>query len=127
VKAARAVYRGYVSNGRRAGQVRRLHVVRDEGPAGWESGKQTMCGQHAWDVTRSESVVIPLPCRPPDGLTWCPKCIGLLAERYGLLDEVAASVTAYDPELADLAGERFWEFAECQREVRRKRMAAAGQ
>jgi hypothetical protein len=93
---ARAMYRGYHSgSGKRAGQVRRLHVIREHGPAGWEPGKQTLCGQHAWACRHSDPVIIsPLPDRAPDGLAWCPKCIGLLAELLGLLGEIAASLAA---------------------------------
>lgn len=123
ITAARAVYRGYVTEGKRAGRVRRLHVIRDDGPKGWEPGKQTMCGQHAWDVTRSDTRVIdPMPHRPPEGLTWCPSCIGRLAERYGLLNEIAGEVVSYDPGLVDLAGQRWWAYVDEQREARRGRM-----
>lgn len=98
---ARALYRGYYEGGRRAGQVRRLHVIRDKGPAGWEDGKQVLCGLHAWPCTNSVPVILdPVPDRPPEGLEWCPKCVGLLAGLYGLLDEVAASLAAYDPGIA---------------------------
>ena len=96
----RAMYRGYWSGGKRAGQVRRLHIIREDGPAGWPPGKQTMCGQAAWKCQNSDpEIITPLPSRPPDGLAWCPACIGRQAEVLGLLDEIAASVAAYDPEL----------------------------
>lgn len=99
--APRAVYRGYWTGGKRAGQVRRLHIIREDGPAGWEPGKQTLCGQAAWKATHSDPVIIsPLPARPPEGLTWCPACVGRQAELLGLLEEIAASVAAYDPGLA---------------------------
>lgn len=93
----RAVYRGYSSkSGKRAGQVRRLHVIREHGPGDAPPGSQTLCGQSAGRHTDSPAVIIsPLPDRPPDGLLWCPKCIGHLAERLGLLGEVAASLAAY--------------------------------
>ena len=66
--SARGLYRGYWSGGKRAGQVRRLHIVREDGPKGWAPGKQTMCGQGAWDVTHSDAVILdPLPDRPPEG------------------------------------------------------------
>lgn len=96
----RAVYRGYPMTGKRAGQVKRLHIVRENGPKGWEPGKQTLCGQHAWPVTNSESVVIdPMPARPPEGLAWCPACVGRQAELLGLLEEIAARVAGYGPAL----------------------------
>lgn len=94
---ARGLYRGYWSGGKRAGQVRRLHIIREDGPKGWAPGKQTMCGQGAWDVTHSDAVILdPLPDRPPEGLAWCPKCVGHLAERLGLLEEIGSSLAAYD-------------------------------
>jgi len=106
VKAARAVYRGYVHGGRRAGQVRRLHVIRDTPVAHhgdracWPRAEYTWCGQSAGLHQKSAPQVIsPLPDRPPEGLAWCPACIGHLAEYYGLLGEVAASLAAYDPGL----------------------------
>ena len=95
--STRGLYRGYWSGGKRAGQVRRLHIIREDGPKGWAPGKQTMCGQGAWDVTHSDAVILdPLPDRPPEGLAWCPKCIGHLAERLGLLEEIGSSLAAYD-------------------------------
>jgi hypothetical protein len=42
----RAAYRGYVSGGKRAGQVRRLHVIREHGP-GDRVAKVFMCGAPA--------------------------------------------------------------------------------
>lgn len=97
---ARAVHRGYWSGGKRAGQVTRLHVVREEGPPGAPPGSQTLCGQSARRHRNSDPVVIdPLPPRPPDGLSWCPKCVGHLAENLGLLDEVAARLAAHDPSM----------------------------
>jgi hypothetical protein len=100
ITTPRAVYRGYWTGGKRAGQVRRLHVIREEGPAGWEAGKLTWCGQQVWAVTHSDPVILsPMPARPPEGLEWCPKCVGHLAELLGLLGEIAASLAAYDPAL----------------------------
>lgn len=108
-QAARAVYRGYVQGGRRAGQVRRLHVIRDTPVRTHTPGYQRFhaaqrdymwCGQSAGHHTNSEPLIIsPLPDRPPEGLSWCPACVGHLAEYYGLLGEVAASLAAYDPGL----------------------------
>lgn len=96
----RAVYRSYFDGGKRAGQVRRLHVIRETPTPSLEAGRLTLCGQSAYPVTNSNPVVLcPLPDRPPEGLKWCPKCVGHLAEVLGLLDEVAASVASYDPSL----------------------------
>jgi len=44
-------------------------------------------------------IIEPPTDRPPEGLSWCPKCIGHLAEVLGLFDEIAASLAAYDPSL----------------------------
>jgi hypothetical protein len=91
VTAPRAVYRGYYSGHGRAGQVRRLHIIREEGPKGSEPGSQTLCGQHTWHVQNSDAVIIsPLPAVPPEGLSWCPACVGKQAELSGLLGEFAA-------------------------------------
>lgn len=96
----RAIYRGYYG-GKRACEVKRLHIIREDGPKGWEPGKQTLCGQAAWPCRNSDPLVISLlPPRPPEGLAWCPSCIGKQAELLGLLEEIAASVAAYDPALS---------------------------
>lgn len=107
VRAARAMYRGYFSNGRKQSSlVRRLHVIRDT-PVRSNSYRfhpvrpeVTWCGQSAGPHRNSEPVILdPIPSRPPEGLTWCPKCVGHLAEHYQLLDEIAASLAAFDPEI----------------------------
>ena len=96
--APRAVYRGYPMTGKRAGQVKRLHIIRETGE--W-AGRQTLCGQSAGKHANSDPVIIdPMPARPPEGLTWCPKCLGHAAELFGLLDEIGAYLAAYDPALA---------------------------
>ena len=99
--AVRTIIRGYkASTGRRAGQVRRVHVIREEGPRGWdnsERGNQTMCGQHAWNVTDSPALIRDIPHPLPEGLSWCPACIGHLAEQLGLLGEVARMLGAEEP------------------------------
>lgn len=92
----RAIHRGYYSGHARAGQVKRLHIIREDavGRLG-RPGDQTLCGQHAWAVQHSESVIIsPLPAVPPEGLTWCPACVGKQAELSGLLAEFAARLAA---------------------------------
>lgn len=79
----RAVHSGYVDGRPRAGQVRRVHIIREDGP---RPGRQAMCGQHAWACTDSTPVVLdPMPLQPPDGLAWCPHCLGRLAERLDAL------------------------------------------
>ncbi|MEU2759362.1 hypothetical protein [Streptomyces sp. NPDC007094] len=89
----RAFYRGYSSqSGRRAGQVRRLHIMREDGPM---PGRQGECGTHGHDVTNSPTMIIdPMPATPPVGLSWCPKCVGLAAARTALLDQWAAQLAA---------------------------------
>lgn len=102
---ARAVYRGYHQGGKRSARVTRLHIIRDTpvyrasyGPIHSRSGEQTWCGQFATPHTNSEPVIFdPMPAEPPEGLAWCPACIGHLAERYGLLGEVASMLAAHDP------------------------------
>ena len=88
---ARAFHRGYVTDGKRAGQVRRFHVIREKGPAGCRDGRQALCGTHAWPCQASDPVIFdPMPPVPPGGLSWCPSCIGHLAELQGVLGDVAA-------------------------------------
>lgn len=90
--AVRAYHSAFGSPERRGGQVRRLHIVREDGQ---RPGQQTMCGQHATGTTKAAAVIIdPMPAAPPDGLTWCPTCIGLLTERTGRLDALAALLAA---------------------------------
>lgn len=88
----RAVHRGYYTGHKRAGQVRRLHIIREDavGRLG-KPGDQTLCGTHVWDVQHSEAVILsPMPATPPEGLTWCPACVGKQAELSGFLAEFAA-------------------------------------
>ena len=87
----RAFYRGYSARtGRRAAQVRRLHIMREDGPM---PGRQGECGTTGWDVTHSPAVLLdPAPQTPPAGLAWCPRCVGLAAARTGLLDQWAAQL-----------------------------------
>jgi hypothetical protein len=75
----RAFYRSYPDDGKRAGQVKRLHVMREDGTF---PGRQGHCGIQATDVTNSRAVVLNvIPCVPPDGLTWCGSCVLVLARR----------------------------------------------
>ena len=103
------MYRGYFSGtGRKqSALVRRLHVIRDTPVKhhGYRFNPPrpvvTWCGQSAGPHRNSEPVILsPMPPVPPAGLTWCPACIGHLAERLGLIGEIAASLAAYDPGLA---------------------------
>jgi hypothetical protein len=87
----RAFYRGYsAATGRRAKQVRRLHVMREDGKF---AGKQGLCGTPGWGVTQSPAVILePLPAEPPPGLDWCNACIGHAAHLVGTLADVARTV-----------------------------------
>ena len=87
---ARAFYRSYVHGQRRASQVTRFHIVREDGK--W-AGRQALCGTHFWGVTGSEPVVFdPMPPEPPEGLRWCPMCVGHLADRLGNLNALATTL-----------------------------------
>lgn len=95
---ARAVYRGYWHGGKRSVRVTRLHILREDGKF---PGGQMWCGQLAGTHKNSEPVIFdPMPASPPEGLSWCPLCIGHLAEQYGVLNEVAARLAAYEPSQA---------------------------
>lgn len=87
----RAFYRGYnAATGRRAKQVRRLHVMREDGRF---AGKQGLCGTPGWGVTQSPAVILePIPAEPPEGLSWCNSCIGHAAHLVGQLDAVARGI-----------------------------------
>lgn len=97
---ARAVYRGYWQGGKRSARVTRLHIIRETPVAPHSSAYrpwrepaagQTWCGQHATPHKNSEPVIFdPMPDKPPEGLSWCPACIGHLAEELGVLGDVAA-------------------------------------
>jgi hypothetical protein len=85
----RAAYRGYYSGGKRAIQVRRVHLIREHGP-GDRVAKHFLCGQPAWDCTNSDAVILdPMPAVTPEGLAWCPLCIGRAGDAAGLLARFA--------------------------------------
>lgn len=89
----RAFYRGYsAATGRRATQVRRCHIMREDGNF---AGKQGLCGAPGWGVTNSPPVIVdPLPAQPPDGLEWCRSCIGHAADLVGQLNGFARIIAA---------------------------------
>ncbi|MFD9070574.1 hypothetical protein [Streptomyces lasiicapitis] len=89
----RAFYRGYsAATGRRAKQVRNLHVMREDGNF---AGQQGLCGAPGWGVTQSPPVVIdPIPAEPPAGLVWCRSCIGHAAHLVGQLESFARIVAS---------------------------------
>jgi hypothetical protein len=83
IPAARAAHSGYYDGHPRAGQVRRVHIIREDGP---RPGDDAMCGQAVRKVTHATPVVLdPMPLQPPDGLAWCPHCLGRLAEALDAL------------------------------------------
>jgi hypothetical protein len=93
----RTVERGYpASRARRAGQVTRVHIIREGKPAprnatylrGVPDG-QLWCGQNAGDHRDSTALVRDAPHELPEGLSWCPHCLGRAAEHLGKLGDVA--------------------------------------
>lgn len=83
----RAFYRGYhAATGRRAGHVRRLHVMLEDRQF---AGKQALCGNPGWGVTNSPPIVIdrsekqtPVaePAETPEGTEGrCSRCHSLSA------------------------------------------------
>ncbi|MFE9777785.1 hypothetical protein ACFYPA_06460 [Streptomyces sp. NPDC005775] len=95
----RAFYRGYnAATGRRAQQVRNVHIMREDGKF---AGRQGLCGAPGWGVTHSPPVVLdPMPATPPDGLVWCRSCIGHAAGLVGQLNAFARIIAALN-DLAD--------------------------
>lgn len=92
----RTCQRSYVQDGHRAGQVQRVHVVREKGPKD-RDGTMTLCGQHTYAVRQSEGIIRDAPHDLPASLSWCPKCVGLLAEQLGRTAEVAALLGICEP------------------------------
>jgi hypothetical protein len=85
----RTCQRGYVRDGQRAGQVQRVHVVREHGPKE-QHGTSTLCGQFTGAHRQSQGIFRDAPHELPEGLSWCPTCVGKLAEQTGRTAEVAA-------------------------------------
>lgn len=92
----RAFYRGYAG-----AQTTRLHVERDTPVRRYSSTAQSpkwpesWCGVTASPTRQSQTIYVdPLPTHPPDGLEWCAKCLGHLAERLGMLGEVGQLLAA---------------------------------
>jgi hypothetical protein len=99
----RAFYRGYnAATGRRAAQVRRLHIMREDGRF---AGKQGLCGTPGWGVTNSPPVILDtLPTDPPDGLEWCRSCVGHAADLVGQLLVFARLIAERDSLVRQDAG-----------------------
>ncbi|ARX81591.1 hypothetical protein SMD44_00989 [Streptomyces alboflavus] len=96
----RAFYRGYnAATGRRAKQVRRLHVMREDGKF---AGQQGLCGAPGWGVTQSPPIILdPMPEQPPTGLDWCHSCVGHAAHHVGMLNRLAVTVAELAREQAE--------------------------
>ena len=93
MSAVRTLERGYAaSTSRRSTRVTRVHVIRDAPPRRdrmLPAGRETWCGQGAGDHRDSTAIVRDTPHVLPEGLAWCPHCIGRAAEHLGRLEEVA--------------------------------------
>ncbi|MGW7197249.1 hypothetical protein [Streptomyces chryseus] len=89
----RAFHRGYDPTiGRRGPQIRRLHIMRELGNF---AGRQGLCGAAGWAHRTSNAVIIdPMPTAPPEGLEWCPACVGRAAEELGTLRWFAAALAS---------------------------------
>lgn len=88
IAGVRAFYRGYPESRRRSNRVTRAHVIREDGSY---YGREGMCGTSAGQHRASVPVVLdPMPVAAPEGLTWCPPCIGQLVGRLGRVDAVLA-------------------------------------
>jgi len=119
IRATTAFCRGYPGGPMRD----RVHIVNDvqRGPGRQEPGTHAWCGQKVHEGRFREPFFLrPLPVRLPARLAWCARCVGLYAGYLGLLDEIAADVVSYDPQLASTGDKKWWEFVDAQREVRRK-------
>lgn len=81
--------------GARSRQVRLVHVLRnDGGPRRYRNGRasaQTWCGQSAEPRRQAGPglVVREAPHELPLGLSWCPRCVGLLAGHLDRVGEIA--------------------------------------
>jgi hypothetical protein len=49
-----------------------------------------MCGQSTGEHRESRGLIREAPHDLPEGLSWCPKCVGMLAEQLGRTAEIAA-------------------------------------
>jgi hypothetical protein len=66
-----------------------LHILQ-------ERSQFTFCALRRRD---RDLILDPMPDIVPRGLAWCPVCIGALAREYDLLDDIAAALAGYEPEL----------------------------
>lgn len=76
-------------------RVRFLHVLAEDGP---HAREQTLCRAPMVDTRGSYATFLdPMPLTPPNGLAWCPLCIGSLAARLGVLASIAARLAPMAP------------------------------
>lgn len=85
---------GYYDGHDRAARVTRVHLIPPPGTFPRRGGPSAACGQPWWDVQNAPRTAVPLDGPLPDGLTWCPKCLGIAAEVLGVADAVGRLVVA---------------------------------
>lgn len=76
----------------RAGQVRRAHLIPPDGTFPRRGVPTAACGQPWHASTNAPLESLPLGQPLPAALTWCPKCVGVAADRLGLTDRVVSLV-----------------------------------
>ncbi len=79
---------------RRAGQVRRAHLIPPIGAFPNRGAPTAACGQPWWGTAKTGNEPVPLGGPLPAGITWCPKCLGVTADALGLAHRVAAMIAA---------------------------------
>ncbi len=77
---------------RRAGQVRRAHLIPPAGAFPGRGAPSAACGQPWWGTANAANEPVPLSGPLPAGITWCPKCLGVTADALGLADRVAGLI-----------------------------------
>lgn len=94
-----AYYSGYYDSatrrgGKPAGQVRRAHLVAPPEEFRRSVRETAFCGTYAHDTTHAPKAVIEAPYTLPEGIVWCPTCIGRAGEALGIIDLLVAAVLA---------------------------------
>jgi hypothetical protein len=82
----------HTGSSRRAGQVRRAHLIPPTGTFPRRGAPTAACGTPWWDTRNAENERLPLGGPLPPELTWCPKCLGVAAEVLGLSARVATLI-----------------------------------
>ena len=82
----------YYGGHRRAGQVHRVHLIPPDGTFPRRGAPSAACGTSWWECTNAPIDQVPFGQPLPAGLTWCPKCVGVAADQFGLTDRVVALV-----------------------------------